>query len=179
MGSAPSGASSSTDCSELNSNGTYSFASIIHPDLVRLELRSSQSRGTIRELLELIHRKHPFDDLESVYTSLVERESVMSTGIGRGVALPHAVIPHIPGTYAAVGLSSKGISFESPDNVPVGVVVLVLFPEDAHREHIEILAGFSRLFRQEEFLSALRTVESGDELIDVLNRYEPLMEDHE
>ena len=179
MGSAPSGASSSTDCSELNRNGTYSFAAIIAPNLVRLELRSSQSRGAIRELLELIHQRDSFDDFELVYTSLVERESVMSTGIGRGVALPHAIVPHIRKTYAAIGLSSRGIDFESPDNEPVGVVVLCLFPEHAHREHIEILAGFSRLFRQEEFLSALRTVESADDLIEILDRYEALIEDHE
>lgn len=179
MGSAPSGASSSTDCSEQHNPCRKSIASLITADLVRLELRSSDSNEAIRELLQMIHRIYPLNDLDAVYNSLIRRESVMSTGIGRGVAIPHAAIPRLPRIYAAMGMSSKGIDFLSPDGDGAAVIVLVLFPEEAHREHIEILARFSKLFRQNAFLSTLKRVESATELVDILAEYEALMQDDE
>lgn len=86
------------------------------------------------------------------------REEIMSTGIGNGVALPHARISGLEDVWVVVGISPHGIDFDAPDGKPANLIFLILTPEDDPGAQLDIAAEITRRFRDQETVdAALRT----------------------
>jgi mannitol/fructose-specific phosphotransferase system IIA component (Ntr-type) len=85
-------------------------------------------------------------DREDVLDSIRQREETMSTGIGFGIAIPHASSTKVHEVVAAFGRSSKGIAFESLDGEPVNFVVLFVVPKDQFQTHLRTLAAIAKSF---------------------------------
>lgn len=88
--------------------------------------------------------------------ALQAREQLGSTGLGRGFALPHARLPHLPRFYALLARLGRPIDYEAVDDKPVDLVVLLLTPESAASQHLATLAALSRPFRDEAFVRQIR-----------------------
>jgi PTS system nitrogen regulatory IIA component len=86
-------------------------------------------------------------DASSLASAVWDREEALSTGIGNGVALPHARIKGLRQTVVVVGISSLGIDFDAPDNHPVHVIFLILTAADAPGAQLQLAAEIARLFR--------------------------------
>ena len=93
-----------------------------------------------------------------------EREKSMSTGIGDGVAIPHASVPDITQTTAAVCILENGLNFESIDRMPVHIVILILMPKDQFQKHIQTLAAISKLLHSESSRKTIMKAKGGESL---------------
>lgn len=109
---------------------------------------------------------------EAVVQALHEREEQVSTGIGHGVAIPHAYCHEIEAPVAVLGRSREGIDFESCDNAPVHFVIFLLVPEDQPHLHLQTLASIAKLFSQCEVRRQLSEAKDAKELLAALDSCE-------
>lgn len=105
--------------------------------------------------------------------ALLAREAVSSTGVGRGVAIPHARAPGLVGVHAVFARLEKPIEFESLDGEPVDLLIALFAPPDAGSEHLRALARVSRLLRQADLREQLRQAHSADAIMALLVREAP------
>lgn len=123
----------------------------------------------IEELLNtmVVDGTVPKDKRQGALDALVAREKSISTGIGFGIAIPHAATVATAGVALAVGLSKAGIQYDALDGKPVHVVVLFLVPSPRHQDHLKTLATISRLLNQKGFRKQLEKAKTADEIFAV------------
>ena len=129
------------------------LADYLRVDAVDAQLAASNKPGVIRALVGLLLRVGEGLDPNEVVDRLIERESLQSTGIGRGVAIPHARISGLNEPLIAVGLSPEGLDFEALDGQLTRLFITILVPEDSQAVHLKLLARVSRLIGDAERLS--------------------------
>jgi mannitol/fructose-specific phosphotransferase system IIA component (Ntr-type) len=144
----------------------------LRPELVTLDLETESVENTLRNLVHLLTESGLVGDEASVLDALLERESAQSTGIGGGVAVPHAVYPELGSTVIALALSRQGIDFLSLDEQPVHTIFLLLSPPAASSTHIKLLARIARLMRQPDVLEQLLNASSADEVIEKIRLFD-------
>lgn len=105
---------------------------------------------------------------EKLLEALQVREEQISTGIGYGVAIPHAYCPSLTSVEAVLGKSLEGIDFETPDNAPVKYVILLLVPEDQANMHLQTLASVAGVFSKGEVRTRLQEAETAEEICEIL-----------
>jgi len=145
-------------------------AALTSPETIFDRLGSTSRDGVIGEMVEglVAAGRLAREASGPVVKALLERETLGSTGIGRGVAVPHAKDRSVRGVTMALGRSHRGIEFSALDGRPVHLVFLLLSSEDSPAAHLEALAGIAKLARDEHFRRLLRNAEGPDELHAVL-----------
>ena len=138
------------------------------------ELPSSNKEGVIRAMVESLRAAGQFRgaDLEDIIRAILKREFLGSTGIGRGVAIPHTKHTSVERLVGTVAISHKGIAFDSLDGEPVHVFVLLISPQDRPGDHLRALENVSRSLRDDNFVRALRGATTREEIIALLDRAE-------
>ena len=106
----------------------------------------------------------------NILNNLYKRERLGSTAVGNGIAIPHVVDSFIKEPKAIVSILSKGISFDSIDNVPVDIVFLLLFPSNKKLEYLQILASISRLLRNTDLTNKLRGCKNEESAFAIFNQ---------
>lgn len=137
-------------------------------DSVTTDLKSQTKQDAISELCELLKANGRITDADAVKVSLLEREKLGSTGIGQGIAIPHAKCAAIDRVVAALGVSKKGIDFDALDGEPVYLIFLLVAPPDSSGLHLKALARISRLLKDKFFRQALREAKSSDEIQKII-----------
>jgi PTS system nitrogen regulatory IIA component len=99
-----------------------------------------------------------------VYSKLLARERLGSTALGDGIAIPHTRISHCENAIGTLITLNEGIEFDAPDGAPVDILFLLLVPEEAQQEHLNILAGLAQLLGNHEFCEGLRAANTAAEL---------------
>ena len=127
---------------------------ILGIDSIVCNAEAGSKKQLLEMLAELASQKTNMDE-RLILDALVERERLGTTGIGRGVALPHTRLPALKHIFCAF-MRTKPVDFESVDDKPVDLAFLLLVPEDAGADHLKALAKLSRLLRDESVASALR-----------------------
>ncbi len=140
---------------------------------VKIPLLAKDKDGVLAEMADHLTLTHGLSGRrDDILASLRSRERLMSTGIGRGVAIPHAQLdPPIP-PVAAIGISRDGIDFGSADGKPVFVVFLLALGREASAKRVEVLSALSRIFRKESVRDEMKAAGSAEEVIAVLAREE-------
>ncbi len=110
---------------------------------------------------------------DMVFDRLLERERLGSTGLGHGIALPHARIKGIDQAYGAFVQLSEAVDFDAIDGAPVDLVFGLLVPEEATQEHLQLLASLATLFNEPEFCAELRRAESPEAILRQLMQQAP------
>lgn len=127
------------------------------------------------ELLEAIVRHLDSNGLikkyEQTLQHVIERENVMSTGIGHGVAIPHAYTDGVDRLVAGFFRTSEGVDFNALDGKAVDLIFVILGPKESRRDHIKVLAKISRLLNHENFRNGLRKASDADAVFDVFKRF--------
>ena len=139
---------------------------------VTLNLQSRKKADVISELVGSLVNAGAIADPKPVTDAVIEREAMMSTGIGEGVAVPHCLTSAVDRTVIAFGRHRKGIKFDAVDNKPVKLFFLMVGPLGAHSEHLRLLSRLSRLLRDETFKSTLLEAETADEVVDTFDQRE-------
>jgi len=141
-------------------------------ELVDLDLPAGGTEAVLRCMVERMHAAGVIGNREDALGRLVEREKVMSTGIGGGIAIPHARTPEVTRTVVALGRSVQGVEFNAIDGKPVEVVFLILGPPDSSAEHVKVLARIARLVKQPEFNAAVLQAETAEVIMQAVRRHQ-------
>jgi mannitol/fructose-specific phosphotransferase system IIA component (Ntr-type) len=111
-------------------------------------------------------------DQDLIVRKILDREAEMSTGIGYGIAIPHARIEGIDRVFMIAGRTVKGIDFNSIDEQPVHLVFMMLSPSNATSEYTQLLSSLSRIMSYEEIRSSLVETDDPEKFLDVIIRGE-------
>jgi len=141
-------------------------------DAIVPALSAITKEGVIREMVESLRAAGQFRgaDIEDIIRAILKRELLGSTGIGRGVAIPHTKHTSVEKLIGTVALSPPGISFESLDGEPVHVFVLLISPQDRPGDHLRALENVSRRLRDDGFIRSLREAKTREEVWALLER---------
>ncbi len=141
------------------------IADFIAPDRIALDLRVRDKPQLLRELAR---RAEPTGDgfsANAILTALQSRETLGSTGLGKGFALPHARIEGLKGFLGLFARLARPIDYDAIDGVPVDLVFLLLMPADAGKMHVAALASVARRFRDGDAVACLRKADAETALV--------------
>ena len=146
------------------------FADFVCFEAIIPEFSSRDRDGVITELLTALDKagKIGKGNCQKIIRSVIRRENEASTGMGKGVAVPHVKHEAVKDVVAAVGQSSSGIDFRSLDKQPVYSVVLLLSPKDNPDRHLEAMEKVFRHLQQEKFRKFLRQARTVEQVKDLL-----------
>ena len=146
------------------------LAALLRSEQVMLDMRSEEHMEAIIELVDHLISVDGLDAglREEVVESLKAREEKVSTGIGYGVAIPHAFSEKLDHVVAIFGRSDNGIDFEALDNCPVHFVVLFIVPKKDYHMHLQTLAAIAKMFTNCDIRNKLREAEDCEEILNIL-----------
>jgi mannitol/fructose-specific phosphotransferase system IIA component (Ntr-type) len=146
-----------------------SLANLLSAEQIIPEMNATERWPAIVELIDLLTRlgKIKAADRESILASLKQREETMSTGIGFGIAIPHASSDRIDDVVASFGRSSSGIEFDALDNAPVKFVVLFIVPKNQFQTHLRTLASIAKFLNDRSVRERLAGAQSAEEILGI------------
>jgi fructose-specific phosphotransferase system IIA component len=147
------------------------FSDYVSSDAIRSDLTSNDKEGVIRELVNALVEsgKINSDELESIVQAIMTREELGSTGIGRGVAVPHTKHSSVDQMVGTVGVSSDGIDFQSLDGEKVQLFFLLISPPDRPSDHLRALENVTRQLRNDTFCRFLKQSKTPADVQQVLD----------
>jgi len=148
------------------------LSEILTPQLIKYPLRVGTKEEIISQLIELLVANHKLTEADEAKAAILKREELMSTGVGKGVALPHGKYPHIDEVLITFGISKEGINFDAIDGQPVHIFVLLLTPEKYPDKHLKLLSKFSRMLNIAECREELLTDNSAKEILATLLKFD-------
>jgi len=146
------------------------LSDLLSKSMVIMDLKARDKKGAIREVVQrLVHQgKVPDEDAKKVERQVHKREGQGSTGIGKGLAIPHAKgCPQVEAIYGVFGRSMGGIPFDAVDGCLVHLIFLVVSPESQAADHLAVMRKIATLHRDEKTLKFLTTTESVESVIEI------------
>lgn len=139
---------------------------VIKKDMIKVPLVSTDKLGIITELVDVLAKAKGYapDQRQTVLDAVLKRESLGSTGIGKGICIPHAKTNSVKEIRLVIGVSANAVDFASPDGEKSRIFFLVLAPEDAASAHVELLASIARTCSSPLFQRLLLQAKDADEV---------------
>lgn len=144
------------------------FADYLREDFVFWDLPRQDKPSLLKALSGAVAARLSAVDAGALLDQLLAREAEQSTGIGGGLALPHATVTGLQQTLLVVGRTREGVDFAAPDSRPVDLVFLLLSPPEAQAQHLRVLARLARIFVAEERVERLRSATGPEALFQLL-----------
>lgn len=146
------------------------LSELLSPNQILLDLQAEERWEVILEMVAALveHDKLPAEMRDEVLASLWTREESVSTGVGYGVAIPHAFSDKLDRVVAVFGRSHRGIDFESLDGLPVRFVILFLVPQRDYAMHLQTLGAIAKLFTNRTIRERLATAAKRSEVLCIL-----------
>jgi len=145
---------------------------IMSQDTVRIPLQNTEKNKIISEMVDILHQVHKFEDREMVFNAVMEREKIMSTGVGDGVAIPHGKADGVKDLVASFGVTKEDVDFDSIDNKPVRLIFLLVGPQGITGPHLKALSRISRLMHSEGLRQKLISATKPAEMLEALRKEE-------
>ena len=145
---------------------------VMEESLVITQLKSRNKEDLIREMASGFRQAGVVKDEDKFIEAINERERVESTGIGRGIAIPHARTDAAEGLAVAFGRSSEGIDFDSLDNKPVHLFFMIACGENITKGHLQVLARIARLCKNEKMKDALMKARDSKEVMGFVKSFD-------
>ena len=142
------------------------LSELLSPDRVKVPLDGAKKDDVLRELVQLVAGTP--DDAREILAAVHDRERELSTGVGGGVAIPHARTSRVDQLVMAAGIAPSPVEFDALDGQPVELFFLLVGPESSAGAHVRALARISRLLRREPLRAALRAAASADAFLQVV-----------
>lgn len=150
---------------------------LLTPELVRIGLPGTTKREVIDALVDVLEGHDAIGNLEAVRTAIFDREKKMSTGVGKGLGLPHAKTPAASETIAAFATTRSPVDFGAIDDEPVRLLLLLVGPEEHKSQHVKILGRISRLVSRDSLRKRLIDAEDAGTVIETLREGEAELRD--
>jgi len=134
-------------------------------------LAATTKEGVIREMVQSLHEAGLFreSELEDIVRAILRREQLGSTGIGRGIAIPHSKHLGVDRLIGTLALAPNGVPFESIDGEPVHVVILLISPQDRPGDHLRALENVVRSMRDDRFVAELRQAKTPEAIWQLID----------
>src|SRR5262245_47413003 len=147
------------------------FADFMNTAAIRADLEADDKESVIREMAQALvdAGKIARQDFEGIVQAILKREELGSTGIGRGVAVPHTKHPSVEQLVGTVGVSHDGIDFNSLDGEKVQLVFLLVSPPDRPGDHLRALENISRQLRDDTFCKFLKGAQTSGDIQQLLD----------
>jgi PTS system nitrogen regulatory IIA component len=142
------------------------IARYMDPKLI-IFLNTSTRDETLRQLVHRIYQAGKLEDEEAFYQAIMNREKIVSTGIGMGVAIPHAKLLSYNQFFIAVGVLQKPVDWHALDGAPVRLVFMIGGPDDKQTEYLQILSSLTQAIKDEERRKKLMTLRQPDAMIEL------------
>jgi len=148
------------------------IVSLLDSDTFIPQLEASSKKEVLEQLIETLRTRVDEDDLKRISDAVFEREAIMSTGVGKGLAIPHGKAQGLQDNYAAFAILKSPVEYEAIDDMPVRMVFLLVGPESQNSTHIKMLSRISRLMNNAEFREKLMKCESSEDIISAFESEE-------
>jgi fructose-specific phosphotransferase system IIA component len=145
---------------------------LLSVERIKIPLEAQTKDDLLRELVDVCAEADNIEDRDDVLRAVREREAVLSTGIGHGVAIPHGKSAAVSGLRMAAGRAAEPIEFDALDGKPVSLFFLLVGPESAAGPHIKALSRISRLVRRDEVRERLVSATTAEEFLSALREAE-------
>ncbi len=140
---------------------------ILKLERIVIDFKGSTKVEILNEMIDSFVGDSRVLDIETVRSVVLEREKIMSTGVGNGFAIPHGKTNMVSEMVAAFGLMKNPIEFEALDNEPVNLIFLLVGKEDAVGQHLKMLSRISRIMNQKTIREKLANAESSEEILQI------------
>jgi fructose-specific phosphotransferase system IIA component len=145
---------------------------ILSPDCIKAPLESTDKKGVIDELVDLLAGAKKVADAGALKEAVWTREQTRTTGIGHGLAIPHGKCAGMGALAMAIGKPAQPMDFQAIDGQPVRLVVLLASPPDRTSDHIQALARISRLMTMDEFRTRIYAARTASDIYELLKSQE-------
>lgn len=142
------------------------ISDLLNTENVIPDLIADSKEDLLNQLVQAMQRSIGFDISEKAFKAVLERESIMSTGVGKGLAIPHGRVNGITTNYAAFACLKNPIDYGSIDGKPINMVFLLIGPETQNSLHIKLLSRISRLMNNDEFRESLKLCTSAEQILE-------------
>lgn len=145
---------------------------VLSPTSVAVHCSMNTKREALQYMIELLSQRGVITDVEKVGSLIFEREKIMSTGVGKGFAFPHAKTDAVQKPAGALIILEHPIEFQSLDNQPVSIIFMLLGQENAVGAHLRLLSRISRLMNNDEFRQRLLDAATSLEVLELIEEEE-------
>ena len=145
---------------------------ILSNELVVIPLKSLKKEEVIKEMVDYLYQHKKIDDRNRILKAILDREKIMSTGVGDHVAIPHGKAEGVSDIVALFGITEHDIDFHSIDNKPVRLIFMLVGPPDKTGPHLKALSRISRLMHKGEFRDRLLNSSTPEEVMDIIEKEE-------
>lgn len=145
---------------------------LLQKNAILPEILQKQKNEALSVMANFMATLYGLPDGDDIARKIIEREVEISTGIGYGIAIPHARISGIDRLYLSVGRSLEGIEFQAIDELPVHLLFMMLSPKNTSSEHTQILSRLSRIMSYEEVRSKMMEAKTAEEMLDIIVKSE-------
>ena len=150
----------------------------IKPEHIYLNVKLSDKDAVFGFISEALLKEGIIENMLQLANGLKEREKTMSTGIGRGIGLPHTTSGEVKNPVVLLIRPESPIPFDAIDKRPVDIIIALIIPENRTALHIQILAGVSRLCKNADFINTVRETKDPDRLYQKIEQLESKMAFH-
>lgn len=157
---------------KINGNNKMKICDILSVDKIIPSMKGSSKNEIIDELIGLFKNDNRIVNLEEMRNSIHEREKIMSTGVGKGFAIPHAKTNSVSEIIAAFGKIDQPLDFQALDEQPVNLVFLLVGKESLVGPHIKLLSRISRMMNKDEFRQGLAKAKTAKEIYSLFEEEE-------
>lgn len=141
---------------------------IITKDYIIYEMKSNTKDDLIEEMINTLSKNPKIKNPSKLRDAIFQRENILSTGIGNGLAIPHCKIKEVEGIVAAFGRKSSGVHFESADNQPVNLIFMIASNENLNTAHLKLLNKLGKLSVDKDFLQSIYSSKNEEEIISII-----------
>ena len=145
---------------------------VFNPKTICVNLESEEKEEVFEELVEKVVALKPKLNRQNILNAILERESLMSTGIKEGIAVPHGKLDEIDEVMGVVGISKSGIDYEALDNKPVHLVFLLLSSKNNAEFHLRVLRHLSTVIEANGFVAELMEQTDADGVYQIICKYD-------
>lgn len=151
---------------KASDSNPYAIYPYLDPKLV-VFLEENDRDAVLRSLVDQLDQQKKLKDKEAFFKAILEREKIVSTGIGMGVAIPHAKLPGYDSFFIAVGIHRKGISWDAIDGLPVRIIFMIGGPDNKQTEYLQILSRLTLAIKDEERRKKMLQLSSPEDIISL------------
>lgn len=145
---------------------------LLTKDTINLSINSTEKMDAIEELVSVLDSANKLNDRAEFKKAILKREEQSTTGIGEGIAIPHAKTKAVKQAAIAFGRSSNGVDYDSLDGQPSHFFFMIAAPEGANNTHLEALSRLSTILLKQEVRQLLLEANSEDDILNIINRYD-------
>ncbi len=147
------------------------LSDIITKDKIIMNLKNNTRDGVIKEMVKHLNNLKLVNDVDDFVKKIIDRENIESTGIGDGIALPHAR-GDVKKISVVLGISKDGIDFNAVDKKPVNLVFLIAAPNDVKKEYLQVIAKIAKMLKTKNYRSELINAKNVDDVMNVLYSFD-------